>query len=65
MRIAGNAGGSAHEAMTCSMPRRSARLSKYRIALERTWTAPTVSRIAGFSRSSTSSESVRRSGSVL
>src|SRR6266576_5629453 len=45
MRTAGNAGGSAPDAIICLTPNLQSRLSKYLIRLERTWAAPTVSRV--------------------
>jgi hypothetical protein len=66
MRIAGNAGGSAPDAMMCLTPSMESRLSKYRIWLVRTCAAPTVRRgLQLFTRSkSTSSVRVSSSGSV-
>src|SRR5258707_8651354 len=43
IRTAGNAGGSAPDAMMCFTPSSQSRLSKYRIWLVRTCAAPTVS----------------------
>src|SRR6266513_775725 len=66
MRTAGNAGGSAPDAIICLTPNLQSRLSKYLIRLERTWAAPTVSRgVQRLTRSkSTSSPRVRSCGSV-
>ena len=66
MRTAGNAGGSAPDAMMCLTPSGTSRLSKYRIMLVRTCAAPTVSRGLHLliSAKSTSSRSVFSSGAV-
>jgi hypothetical protein len=66
MRTAGNAGGSAPDAMMCFTPISPSRLSKYFISLVRTCAAPTVSLGLHWftSEKSTSSRRVFSSGAV-